>query len=629
VTPLSARWFTAPIPGLCSSLQHLVPKARFLRPSFKEPGTGLAVALPMTPHRRAALATALSLLLGPPPAPAGAREAAPAGAPELAPAGTREPAPLRWERSDALPGLGEASAVAFDSETGQLAVGDAQGTWLLEEGRGARRISRRGPVRDLAFGPDRNLWIATDVGLFLRDVDGRVGDRSPAPGPAAREVRRVVPRAGFVLCATAAGAYYAPAGRGWRRLDAGLPTGSVEAMAVREVEGEPAAIDVWLIARGSVVQARMADPADPVEGFRVASVRFVSLPEAARESVDLSTSLPGVDVAVLGRRTLSLLQDDRWHTLRPVFPAGATPSRLARAAGRVWIATDGGLLQQTEGLGPLQLQGLGPTQQPESGRQSEGGFRRASPPMASAAIAALAGDARRVFAAGRRGLWSGGEIVPDPATPSSALPGAPPHDDGPGGSDGEPQVTAVHRAALGYLDLRRGRIERLQRGVRRRGWLPEVELRGAYGAGRASEVDYDQTFTSGERRLFIDREFDRGRDYDLFATLKWDLGDVLYHPEQIDVSKEARELIELRDDVLDEITQLYFERRRALIDAHRTAATTPLEAARLRLRAAELAAGLDAWTGGWWSRQLAELALAELPEPAERTERLPPSPLGP
>ena len=37
------------------------------------------------------------------------------------------------------------------------------------------------------------------------------------------------------------------------------------------------------------------------------------------------------------------------------------------------------------------------------------------------------------------------------------------------------------------------------------------------------------------------------------------------------------------------------------------------EAAALRLRAEELAAGLDAWTGGWFSRGLAGEANGEAP----------------
>jgi len=90
---------------------------------------------------------------------------------------------------------------------------------------------------------------------------------------------------------------------------------------------------------------------------------------------------------------------------------------------------------------------------------------------------------------------------------------------------------------------------------------------------------------------------------ELQLVVSWDLGDIAYHPESIDVSHEAREIIELRDDVLDEITQLYFERRRVL--AALALQPDALVAGELQLRAAQLAAGIDAWTGGWFGRQLA------------------------
>ena len=50
------------------------------------------------------------------------------------------------------------------------------------------------------------------------------------------------------------------------------------------------------------------------------------------------------------------------------------------------------------------------------------------------------------------------------------------------------------------------------------------------------------------------------------------------------------------------LTQLYFDRRRALLALAALPDKQAPEAALLRLRAEELAAGLDAWTGGWFSR---------------------------
>ncbi len=162
----------------------------------------------------------------------------------------------------------------------------------------------------------------------------------------------------------------------------------------------------------------------------------------------------------------------------------------------------------------------------------------------------------------------------------------------------------MQRAALRYLDLGSDRLASFQRRVARRGFLPELQLHGNYGGGRAHDEDHDDTvFSSGGRYLLVDRTHESQRDFLLGATLQWDLGDTVYHPEEIDVSKEVRELIELRDEVLDEIDQLYFERRRVLLERSLLPDPNSPEAERLALRARELAAGLDAWTGGWWSQR--------------------------
>jgi hypothetical protein len=174
---------------------------------------------------------------------------------------------------------------------------------------------------------------------------------------------------------------------------------------------------------------------------------------------------------------------------------------------------------------------------------------------------------------------------------------------------GEPPVQSVHAAALRYLGLGPERLRSLQRGVDHRAWLPLLELRGSAGRGRSTRLDRDQVLSSGLLNELFDRQLDRGSDYGGSLILAWDLGDLAFHPDAIDVAREAREVIELRDEVLDEVTQLYYERRRALL-ALRQGGADDGELARLRLRADELAAGLDAWTGGWFSQHAAALAPA-------------------
>jgi len=162
----------------------------------------------------------------------------------------------------------------------------------------------------------------------------------------------------------------------------------------------------------------------------------------------------------------------------------------------------------------------------------------------------------------------------------------------------------VQRVALRYLGLGPERMRKLRAGVDRRGWLPSLELRSSYRQGRRRVSDSYQTFSSGSLHRLLDHRVDRDGEAELSAVLRWEFGDLLYHPEAIDVSREHRAVIQLRDEVLDEVTQLYFERRRVLARLAAQADPTGPEAQSLRIRADELGSGLDAWTGGWWSRQL-------------------------
>ena len=82
--------------------------------------------------------------------------------------------------------------------------------------------------------------------------------------------------------------------------------------------------------------------------------------------------------------------------------------------------------------------------------------------------------------------------------------------------------------------------------------IPEVNKKhcGDGDWDRHRTTDFDQAFLSGETRHLVDRDRDRGDAYGVSLTLSWDLGDIAYEPESIDVSRETREVIELRDDVL-------------------------------------------------------------------------------
>ena len=485
--------------------------------------------------------------------------------------------PLQWR--SALVGLGGkgVAALAVEPGTGRLAVGDERGVWIGRSGREFRRVLHRGPVLDLAFLSEGALLAATARGSYR--IDGDLGNVQIAlgPGDRARAVRRIAAIPGLTALATDDGIFVSRDARAWQRLTGALPRGAVTAVALHR-RGEFVAC--WGVFDGAPWRVDLRPGAG---GLGAAAAARETIPFAVQGggAVDIVTGLPDAALVVVFPRVLAVRREDavgdRWEILQPQLPPGGSALRLGRGAGRTWLATDRGLLEAAKLAGP---------------------WRRSSPPVGSSAVQVAAGGGDVLFAATSDGVRAG-RPAPLPATAASlAAPAIPP----------EPAIERVHRAALHYLGLERSRMEALRRGAQRRAWWPIVAVRATGQWDDSRNTDYDQSFSSGATHHLTDRTYDRGDEFDVSLSLSWDLGGIAYEPESIDVSRETREVIELRDDVLDEITQLYFERRRVLAELGELNGAPTLEQRRLRLRADEFAAGIDAWTGGWFSRQVSAFA---------------------
>jgi hypothetical protein len=462
-----------------------------------------------------------------------------------------------------------------------------------------RRVALRGAVRDLAFlGDDSEpaLLAATELGLYRISPEGRAESVAPGPGPTARAVARIAVAAGVIAVATAAGAFASADATRWQRLSEALPSGPATAIALAAREDF---VECWVAIRGELWRSELRAQAGRVAS--TAPVR-VEIPFASgkRPPVDIALDVGDTGVAVVFESELVVRdpRDPRWQQLRPTLQPGASALRFASALGHYWLATDRGLLV-TENLRGL--------------------WRRAQGGAGSNAIFDLESSGGALYAATDNGIavvWRKSDLAAAVELEPRASDFPPPEPIAQRAPDAslaveiarpvvdpsEPDVQSVQRAALRYLALEPARIAALREGVSRRGWLPILSFRATRDRDRSRHSDYDETFVSGEMHYLNDRDSDRNHQLELQLVVSWDLGDIAYHPEAIDVSREAREIIELRDDVLDEITQLYFERRRVL--AALAVQPDSLAANELQLRAAQLAAGIDAWTGGWFGRQL-------------------------
>ena len=494
-----------------------------------------------------------------------------------------DPPGAHWLRLAAPAGVERAEALALEAGTQRLAAGGERGVVWGPLGGPLERVLSRGPVRDLAFAPDGALFAATDDGLYRIEGPGRASQEQLGAGEASRAIHDLDIAGGRIAAASDAGVWTAaatggPETRVWRRVD-GLPFGP----ALRAIFASDGGI--WAVIEGALWQA------DP-QG-RAARVALSGAYDGEEGPVDLARG-PAGSLVVLLPRSLALRDAaGQWRTERLVLAPGAAPLRIAAEPGRLWLASDAGLFTASEPAGP---------------------WHRAGPPAGHVAVAALTGSGSRLVVATAHGLLRAANS-PDASAAVEPAPAPPP----PPAPRPDPPVRAVQRQALRYLELEPAHMQALARGAAHRGWLPQLSVRLDAGTGRDRGRDLDSTFTSGEYHQLVDRNRGSDEDYAASLVLSWDLADAAFDLGSIDVSRETRLVAQLRDDVLDEVTQLYFERQRVL--AAFAAPPPDSSLALLRLRADELSSGLDAWTGGWFSTQLAPDAVHGPASPAQETSR--------
>lgn len=491
------------------------------------------------------------------------------------------------------PSRGDLVAVALSAADGSAAYATTSEVYRADQAQGPyERVFRGRGLRDLVFDDEGSLWMATERGVFLGRRGQAAVERSPGPGAArvAHRFARAVD--GRLAVATARGVFIRDlAATSWRAVDGRTAVTEVTAIGFDRTGR------LWWVSEGDLYESGSKSSSFNENDL---SPRRSPVPGLRDPVVDLARAPEGSWVALTARGLLRRTGPGQgggegWE----VFPLGLAPGASARRltfTGRaVWLATDRGLARIP----------WGPDGPGRSGRLAAEPVGRA---LGSSPVNALAVRGEELLVAAARGL---GHRLPGGGRRQVA-PVAPAGGTSLGAAD--PSLREVQRATLRHLALDRGPLRSLAARARARGWLPEVELRGGYGGARSRELDVDETFSSGEPRLFTDHERRRSRDFDVFAVLRWDLGDTVYHPEELDIAKERREVIELRDEILDEVNQLYVERQRALLSLAALADLRSPEARRLALRADELGAGLDAWTGGWWGREVPPLFLPRIPK---------------
>ena len=434
------------------------------------------------------------------------------------------------------------------THAGALFLGTESGLYRREpsDGRGWALLLPAEPILDLAStGPE--LFIAAGAGLFALRAPGESAQRI-ALGAGADPRGLAVDPDGAVWAATAAGLYVRGPGQAEFERVESVPAGDVASVAC-------AGDEVWVGLESALYAGSRA------AGFtrRLTGVEpgWWELRGAARSG---EVTLLGVAAGVW--------RIDRAGARQIELGDGAL-FRIAAAGERLWVAAERGLYS-------YRIAELGTG----AGRQS-----------LSVEALGLSLQRDRVWVATERGLASFA-LEPGPPAPLPRPRDPEAH---------AARIMELQRAVLAYQELEPARLSEIESRARWKGLYPE--LRAVAGLDRDGEWNggRDQSFSSGATHDLFDSAHSHSHGYDAAVTLVWELSDFVSPDDPLAVSRERRLVVSLRDQVLERVNHLYFQRLRVIGQLSELAADDA-KRAELELAAAELAAQLDAWSGGTFSR---------------------------
>ncbi|GEM_PF-328135 len=397
------------------------------------------------------------------------------------------------------------------------------------------------------------LYLGTGRGLFYKSVEGKnwvpVGNElSRAP------VNRIAAGERFIYFATDDAVY--DLDRKTNSYSRIFTAGSAPGIVADE--GESASESEEDITQPLVRFVRVAQDDDStiyiatargihLSGDRGQHWRLLANPPVALETLNAFVVLGEEEdrrLLVGTKKGAFLFDDGRWTPVYQGMETNAMNDLATDARGRVYAATDRGVFYLSDGQAPYNPEGIFTGQAPYN----------------------------------PEGVFTGQALSPFPSE---------------GYFGDEPTIQQVHQWAIDYAEVSPDKIKSWRALAGKRALLPDLSV----GLDRAESEFYHwdtgtnpDTLTKGKDLLAWD------------VSLSWDLGDLIWSTDQTTIDSRSKLMVELREDVLDQVTRLYFERRRLQAELAADALEPAVEFDK-QLRVEELTALLDAFTGGKFSSQ--------------------------
>lgn len=158
----------------------------------------------------------------------------------------------------------------------------------------------------------------------------------------------------------------------------------------------------------------------------------------------------------------------------------------------------------------------------------------------------------------------------------------------------EPSIQELQREAIRYAEVSPDKIKNWRRQASMKALLPEVSM--GYDRDKGNTVD---AYSYGGKTTYTIGPDDESYGWDF--SLKWDLGDLIYNDDQTSIDCRSKLMVQLRNDILEELNNAYFERKRLNSQISTITEKSSPAYAEKALRVEELTAKIDGLTGGYLS----------------------------
>jgi hypothetical protein len=170
----------------------------------------------------------------------------------------------------------------------------------------------------------------------------------------------------------------------------------------------------------------------------------------------------------------------------------------------------------------------------------------------------------------------------------------------------EPTIREVQKASVRHYELEPARIHRLARNARLKGLIPNVTASFSNEIGNRFSNTKDGLFPvlpsppeNPNPSFYKERLSETSDSVSWSVSASWDLDRLIFAPEALD----AKSLTGLEENLIREVTTLYFSRRRILASLILSPPDDDEEFFYELMRLDEITATLDSFTGGMFGKK--------------------------